>query len=332
MKNQKTKTWTRSQSQAEGSLWEICLFVVFFVLIFSAVARAEAKTPPPNVSVNEYGNAGKTVPSMSSDAALRLRQLRKQGYGDVWKPSAKAVISTSRTLQEEEEPSYGGAYELTLGASNKYLGLSGSARVGYSREYSFQRDDGTDGSMDNPSAVISKKFVKDEWDANPSAIWKYVDGISWSVSGALPGNAESERRTFQGSLGTSVGFAKSIRRLDLSQGFGYTRGFYEYDIRDDGTVNAPDSFKSTTSLGYNVTDKLALSLSVALSHAINYQGTGKTAEMSSLSLDYAFNKHVQTSLGVATERGTMLPDGETNRVRVFDPEVASAFFDLVIGL
>ncbi|MES2963756.1 MAG: hypothetical protein V4760_07675 [Bdellovibrionota bacterium] len=179
---------------------------------------------------------------------------------------------------------------------------------------------------------ISKKFTDDPWAETHSPIWKVLDAITWSVSGALPGSREMELRKFQGSLGTSVRFAKSIRKLDLSQAFGYTRGFYEYDIRDDGTVNTPEQYKSTTELGYNVTDKLALSLSVALTQGVNFQGTARGSESSAISVDYTFTDHVSSSLGVSTDRGTMLPDGESNRVRLFDAEVAQAFFDIVIGI
>ena len=165
-----------------------------------------------------------------------------------------------------------------------------------------------------------------------SAVWKYLDAISVSVGGGLPGNRESERKAFQGSIGPTVSFLSTVRRFQIKQAFGYTRAFYEYDIRNDGTVNSPDQYKSTTEIGLSVTEKFSLGVSVALAHAVNFQGTGKTTESSAISADYAFSQNVQTSLGVGTERGTMLPDGQSNRVRVFDPEVATAFFDLVIGI
>lgn len=305
---EKQKTWPKSQTHTEGSLWEICLFAVFFIVIFSAVSRANAaQTPAPSTSV--------------SSTATVSKKLVADANAVVMKPSARLAISTSRPIQEDEPESYSGSYDLTLALANFVPNWSASTRIVYSREYSYQKDDGTDGAFENPSASISRKFVFD----------RGIDALTWRVSGSLPANREATRRHFMGSLGTSVTVAKTIRRLGLTQTLGYTRGFYEYDIRADGTVNSPDSYRSTTELSLDVTDKLSISAAVALTHAINYQGNGKTAEASSVSVDYSFTKNLATSLGLATDRSTLESDGQSNTVKLVDPDVAQAFFDLVLS-
>ncbi|MEK7354968.1 MAG: hypothetical protein AAB250_00865, partial [Bdellovibrionota bacterium] len=226
MKIEKSKTWARSQSQTEGSLWEICLFAIFFVVIFSAVARADAsQTPPKSAAVS----AASSMTTKIAEPAPKM------------KPSAKLIIETTRTLQEDEPASYSGSYDLNLALINFMPNWSASTRIVYSREYSYEKDDGTDGGFENPAFGVARKWK----------IENGIDGLTWRLSGSLPGNREAERRTFLGSLGTNVSMTKAIRRFDLSQTVGYTRGFYEYDIRADGTVNSPDSFKSTTELALN---------------------------------------------------------------------------------
>ena len=118
----------------------------------------------------------------------------------------------------------------------------------------------------------------------------------------------------------------------LKEGFGYSHGFYEYDIRDDGTVNSPEQFMSTTEASLKLTEKLALSASLGLVDAISFQGVSKVSQTSGFSIDYTINDHIATSLGVSTDRPTQLPDGQSDRVQFLDPTVAQAFLDIVIGL
>ena len=305
----KFKESDSSSGPTDGSLWELCLFAIFFVIVFSAVARADIEPSVPATPI------ATTIGAPLAPAKSPTRR---------FKPSMALVIETTRNLQEDDAVSYAGSYDLTLGLANIYKGWGVVAHEVYAREYSYQNDDGADGAFANPDFAIGKTLKSGEGLASDS----FLKAFGFGFSGSLPGSREAQKRTFRGSTGVYVKAEKSIRRLDLAQKFSYSRLYYEYDIRDDGTVNSPDSFKSSTGLSYNVTDKLALSLSLVLGYAINFQGTSTGSQISQLSIDYAFTDAIGTSLGVASEKGTQTPDGQGNRIDLYAPEVAQAFFDL----
>jgi hypothetical protein len=241
--------------------------------------------------------------------------------------TAKLIVQTAGSLDPSEPTSYSGWYSVGLGATHKPSKVSANLRLGYSREYSYQRDDGTDGAFDNPTGTIAKRYVNGE-DFNSSLI----DSVSIGLTGALPGNREAQKQTFRGSLGPSLMIGKAVGRLNLSQVLAYTRRFYEFDIRDDGAVNSPDALRATSSLSVDVNDKASFSVSVGLTYLRSFQGIARTTESSALAVDYVLSKAVSLSAGFATDRGTLETDGQTNTVKVFDPNRAQAFVELAFVL
>ena len=197
---------------------------------------------------------------------------------------------------------------------------------GYGREYSFELEDGTDGDFVDPAYSISKTWKEGESFRSP-----VFDKIILGLSGYIGASHESARGTFVGSIGPSIKVTKDIHHLSLAQKFGYSRRFYNYDIRNDGTINALNAVSSTTDISYNLTESLALSLETVLGYAVNIQGTGETKETTGISIDWTISKALSTSLGVQTKRGTISDDGTYNSVRFVDAAVAQGFFDLILN-
>lgn len=279
-----SKNGTSGTSRNEGRIWELWLFAILFVLIFSAIARAEV--------------------------------------------GGNLLVETTRTLRQEgEADSYGGWYRLTLGTTHRPTQITASTVWGYSREYSYERDDGTDGSFDNPVFALSRSF-KAGTDFSSTAI----DSVSLGIRGSLPANREARQQTLLGTFGPSVAVSKKISRVSLNQEFGYSRRFYEYDIRDDGTVNSPDSFRSTSGVELAVTDAFSLASSLAYTYAISFQGVGRASSLFATSVNYAVMEKASLSVGFGTEKGTLEADGQTNRIKFFDPDSSQAFVDFVISI
>ena len=136
------------------------------------------------------------------------------------------------------------------------------------------------------------------------------------------------RQSFQGSVGPSVNFDKHVWRFNLTQGFGYSRGFYEYDMDDAGIINSPDVFKSMSLVSTSITDSLAWTNSFLYAYAIDFRKVGKATQIFTSSVDCYWTSRFSTSLGVMTNRGTLDADGRTNRILIFDQNSSVAFLDL----
>jgi hypothetical protein len=361
-----TKIYQReSQDQSEGSFWELCLFAIFFVVVFTVVARAahaapvaktsaahaplakvaaapvdsaSASSEPKKAAVGQQTTKSKTatpihlqtlpsaipsaaVPDANVAAALPEPSTKKRF---AW--TSSLILDTSASLNREEATSYSGEYLMKTGVTDQKSNIAALLKFGYDREYSFDLDDGTDGDFVDPSVAVTKT-----WKNGVEFVSPVFDTIVVGISSTGGASHASARRTFVASVGPSIGATKKIHKLTIGQKFGYQRRFYNYDIRDDGTVNAPDSFSSTTDLSFDITPSLALSAETLLAYAINYQGTGETTEWSSFSIDYTISDLLGASLGVATKRGTSSPDGTYNEVKFYDGSVAQGFFDLILN-
>jgi len=366
-----TKIYNREpQEQSEGGIWELCVFAIFFVVVFTVLARTAHAEPltkvkpasktaqlakkraavasnDPNLSQTTSANSEsaeakapvnqaltpvhlQTMPSAIPSGAVSPANIsatlpeKETSKRVVW--SSSLTIDTSGTLNADDARSYSGEYLLKTGLSDKKTGIAGLLKLGYDREYSFEQDDGHDGDLVDPSVAVTKTWTEGKDFRSP-----VFDTIVAGVSGVAGASRESARRTLVAAVGPKLGVTKKIHRLNLGETFGYSRRFYNYDIRDDGTVNSPDSFSSTTDISFDITDDLSIAAETALFYAINFQGTGVTEEWSSLELDYTLSKTIGTALGVATKRGTISDDGTYNQIKFIDANVAQAYFDLILN-
>ncbi len=290
------------------------LFVAF-VLLFALISNLIASTASAQAAA--LANDPATLAASASDSANQ----------SPFAFSGQLLFETTRTADEADPISYTGWYQATASATHKKSAITGTTRLGYSREYSYERDDGSVGSFDNPGLSLAKSFRNGkEFESS------ILDSVSVAVSGAIGANDESRRRTFLWSNGVSITGAKTIGKFNLRQSFGYTHSFFEYDIRDNGVVNSPDSVRSTSMAFYSLNDRVSFGASFAYAYAISFQGVGRATTIAQASADYSFTDKISASVGVASERGTLEPDGQTNRVRFYAPEAAQYFVDLIISL
>lgn len=243
-----------------------------------------------------------------------------------WRFRKDLTISTGRTLSLNDNPAYSGSYSLALAATDVKKSITYSANFAYSQEYTYPRDDGTNGDFERPSVKVSKslKLAKDYG-------WKILDTFSYGLSASFPLGAESKRQTFRGSLSPSVAAAKSLGKFSVSQSLSYSRRFYEYDIRLNGVVNSPNSISSSTGLGFDLSEKWSIETSFVYSYGVSYQNVGRSTNSITFSTSYKASDLISLSTGVTTDRGTLEPDGVTNKIRFFDSEKAQGFFDITFS-
>ncbi len=321
-RNERANSVSNSHSSADSALdtlSTVSLFILFVVSVsllsffISSVllpARASAQT-------SALANDPATLAAAAEDKATPRTYIF----------NGQLVLETARTADEAEAASYSGWYMATASATHKKLGMTATARLGYSQEYSYRRDDGTNGSFDNPSLSVAKSFLNGRDYEN-----SWIDSVSVSASGSVGANNESARRTLLWTNGLTVTGAKNLGRFNLRQAFGYTHSFFEYDIRDNGVVNSPSSFRTLTTLYYDINDRLSVGASFTYAYAISFQNVGRGTQFTSATLDYMITPKISASIGVASERSTIEPDGQSDRIRFYAPESAQYFADLILIL
>lgn len=265
--------------------------------------------------------------ALANDPAMLAASADESGSAKAFAYSGQLLFETARTADEAAPESFTGWYQLTASATHKKTSLTGTLRAGYVREYSYQRDDGDDGAFDNPTLSVAKSYLN-ERDFNLS----WVDSVSISVNGAIGANRESARRRLLWANGLAVTGTKSLGRFTVRQSFGYTHSFFDYDVRDDGTVNSPDSLKSVTLLVYEFTPKLSISGMFTYGLAQSFRGVSRGSQLSAAEFSYSLTDKISMGLGVASERSTLEPDGQTDRIRFYAPQAAQYYFDLVVLL
>lgn len=303
----KTTTWVDTLTTI--SLFILFVFsVAFIAIIYTSTAKAQSA-------------ALANDPATLATAAEESNNPKRFAY------SGQFIVETTRSADEAHPASYTGWYLLSGSATHKATAITGTLRTAYGREYTYQRDDNTNGAFDNPIATVSKSFLNDR-DFKSGL----VDSVSVSLNGAIGANPESARRKFLWSNGLAVTLGKAMGGFTLRQSFGYTHSFYEYDIRNDGTVNSPDSVKSATSLFYDVTPKFSFGGVFSYGVAKSFQGVNRAGQQTQFTMDYSITNKIVASLGVASDRSTIEPDGQSDHIRFYAPEAAQYFVDLLILL
>jgi hypothetical protein len=241
--------------------------------------------------------------------------------------SGHLVFDTARSLDPSVATSWSGQYTATLGFKHARTGITAEAEVSYAREYSYQRDDGMDGDLHHALLLVGKN-----WESGKDFDTKMIDHVGVNFSGLLPVNREMQRRTFRGSAGPGVGVDKAFGRFTLAQAVGYRRASYEYDIRDDGTVNIPDVVKLKSDLSFAFNDQWSFGIDYVYTYAVSFQGVARGADTIVYELDYQPWKTLGFALGLLSDRATTLdPDGQSSQASLYSQEGASGYFDLILS-
>lgn len=307
------------ESSSAGNLQQALSTAFLFLFFVAAVTFLSAILAP---------QAKSQTAALANDPATLAASALESNSGRPFVYSGQIVFETLRSADEASPVSYQGWYMATGSATHKKSTITGTARVSYSREYSYDQDDGTKGSFDNPRLSISKSFISGR---DFEASW--IDSVSVSTSASIGAdNLLSKRRHFLWSNGLAVTGSKSLGRFFLQQSFGYTHSFYEYDMSGAGEVNAPNAVRSASAVYYSLSDHFSLGASLVYGYAVSFQDVGRGSQIASLSADYSVSDKVALSVGVSTERGTLEPDGQADRIRFYAPETAQYFFDVIFIL
>ena len=291
----------------EGSIWEVLLFAILFVLAFSAIARADG------------GGLGS---SMATTVALPA--------ASAFTYIAEVDWTTSRKLldNETDKPGYSGAYDNTLIITHKDTGISFMAEVEYDQEYTYQRDDGSTGSFTNPFFQLSKV-----WKNKKDFLSPVFDTISVSIHGVLPGNELAYEKTFMGGVGPGMKIAKKIGRFSLSESVSYSRNFFEYEtaVGDAGAVNSPDSYLSISNISYSISNKWTWCNLLIYGYKVPYYGNGTGVQDYQSTIGYKISSNYSLAIGIDTSRGTSADD-QQEQVRLYDENSTQAIVTLSVAI
>lgn len=284
------------------------------------------------VSTCLFGLNAQTVLAQSSLAndPARLASEAISEAGGVSKPvvmSGQLILGATRTADEAQPISYAGSYMGVLSAVHPGSRIAGTLRVAYSQEYTYADKNNSTGTFENPSLSLSRSWAQGKHFES-----SVLDSLSLTFSGVVGANDESARRNFLWSNGLSLTATKTLGRWTAQQSIGYSRGFYEYETRRNGVINSPDTFKGISTLIFGLSDRVSVGATYSYAYSVSFQGVGRVATIADTSVEYALSDRLAASVGVSVERGTLEPDGQSNRIRFFAPEAAQYVAQLTLLL
>lgn len=236
---------------------------------------------------------------------------------------ASLVIGTNQANTKVGKQNYYGSYTLAPSISHAKTNTSLSANLTYDRQYKYELDDRTDGDWRIGLVTLSKKIP----------LTGIVDSITISPRVVIGMGNAAKRWSYQGGFGSSLTASKKLALVTVSQSVGYTYNFYEYDIRDDGTVNSPHRLDETTSVALNPNDWLELQASFGLTYLRSFQGVNRTFSTTAFGASVALAKNVSVGIGAINFlRNTLEPSGLGNKVKLWDSNDAIAFIELGLSI
>ncbi len=297
----------RDNGQGEGNIWALLLVAILLGLVLLTATRANAQAAASN--------------KLATTIARPATEEKK------FKNMNEILVQTFSSLNEEHNGAMSGRYKLATYFGYVPWSMNLVGEFAYNREYTYQRADGTDGYWENPVLAVTKVFASGkDFDT------KIIDRMVLSAAGSMPANRDARQKTFLGSTGAAVRVTKTLGPVFVLQRLGYTRGYYEYELMDSGTVNSPDTFKYTSELTLKFSKYFAITGGFVYLHAISYQGVAKGSQWSGYSLDAMPLENLRVSLGVETDRPTMLPDGSGDQLMVFDKRASRVFLEMFLTI
>ena len=303
------KNTVAAKRTVEGSLWELILFALGFIAVFSLLSRANAQTSQTPATGTQAAGVGAPVGNTLRTTVPKPKKPTTEFGADF-------SIETYRTVGEE--PTNSGSYVLAPSVKYNPADITFVGKFSYSREYNDGRDEDEQeaarGDWDNAELSLMKAWKL----KNP-----ILDSVSGGLVGVVPLSRDSGRRSLMGATGPAVNLKKKIGPVSISQVFGYMYGVYEYQTRQDGTVNTPDAWRAQTNIKIDLLESLKLDLLTKYTYGIPYYGDSRGAELSWAFLDLAVTEVLSIQSGFVTERATKDQDGD--RIKFWDPNTSAAF-------
>lgn len=336
------RRWQQRPDTEEGSRWELILFALFFVTVVFMVgtyaradisnARGPAFASHHRSAISSLSSApaaadGATTTNLENRLQTRFHRTKKIERTRAFELGGALILEGSRTLDSDSETNYVGNVQLQPSVVYTPWSLSANLQLIYNREFVYERDDGTNGDIDD----IRYGFRK-TWRRQRDFSISFVDEAFVGLGGFLPASRMSKKRGFSGSIGPRFGAVKKLDRFTLAGSFIYTRSEYSEDIDASGRTNNADAYTSVLSVALAITDRLSLTGAVDYTYLVDHQGVDTGAERAVVGIGYKWFENLTTIAGVATSRATVDSTGQTELFKFYDKESALAYFDLVVSI
>jgi hypothetical protein len=244
--------------------------------------------------------------------------------------SAVILVDTSTTLapgsagsaSSGEDYAQSGTYRVDLGAKLPW-DLSASARISYSQEYSYVRDDGRAGDFDDSILGLSRKIAEPAKDFT----------ISTALSLVLPTSRETQLSGLKSAAGIGIPLAYKWKKFDIGITPKFSQNFHDVEVQPNGKLNTAYSFSILNVLAYNFTDKLNASIIYAPSHGYTYQGTTRDKYSLVYEVAYGWTDKFSTAVGLANVNASALyRTGLDSNYTLYDGAQTIGYFDLILSL
>lgn len=199
-----------------------------------------------------------------------------------------------------------GLYDNQEGKREKSLDLE--AGLSYQFQNQLKLSAAVSGSLDqndyenNDMAKAALRLSKGSYEIFSSLNHQKALSLTPSLGLSLPISKTQRNQSFQAGLSTAItlGLHEGLLpsdRLGLSFSLSATRNFFTYETTSDGRSNAITSSAQAMNLGYDLTQKLGLSLSLNHYNSWTAQGTAGESYSHSQELGYKFNSSLTAALG-----------------------------------
>lgn len=351
------RRWQQPPQEGEGSRWELILFGLFFVTVVFVVgtyARADVRPADrysnmPTAKSYAASTAPQTLgsriafhpvatgsPASAADGAtttnfenrLQTRGLRtKKKASRTFEFAGQLTLEATRTLDPDTETNSVGNIQVQPTVIYTPWNFSANLQFIYNREFVYERDDGTNGDIDDVRYGFRKT-----WRRGRDFQTNSIDEAFVGLGGFLPASRMSKKRGFNGSIGPRFGLMKKLGRFTFASSLLYTRSGYNEDIDADGRTHVADAYTSVLNIAFAITDRLSLTGAVDYTYFVDYQSVDSGAERAVVGLGYKWLENFTTVAGVATSRATIDSTGQTELFKFYDKESALAYFDLVVSI
>jgi hypothetical protein len=273
----KSKRQTIEQSPADqerGSLWELLLFAVLFVVVFSAVARAEdVGAPAPAVSASRA-----TLVAKDPDQRFKMVTTLEQ-YDSLY------VTGTGEDINRAElgvRPSYTFNKAFTVGLLLEGIQDEKPQEFDFGRTY-------LSGSYSKGIDLFAKRV-------------KFKPGLTLG----FPLSRETKAASMKLVTFLSGKFAANPdyllwKKMSLDGSLSIGKYFHDYTTTGSGEVNTEYVSLQSFTIGWNLTAPLSVSLEVLHYDALSYQSSHADYLGHREEIDFAMNN--QVSIGVGHQWG-----------------------------
>lgn len=283
----------------------LTLLILLFVTLFFINCFANNKTKS-----NYLGSVGKSSKKLSSKKNMK----EKKFYNTF-------EINTYSTLSEHQNKEILGNYSLSTRWQPNKIFFS-QVSLQYSYQYQHVSPEGRKGYWNSIYWEIgSDKNFKNNLENN------VVDSRTIKLKGLIPLGYKDQLDSFITSIGTSISISKRFKKFIFIPSIGYNYSFFRYDQARDGSYNNPHTFQVASSGIFSLTDKWKLNVFISFSHVINYMNNRNNFNSSGISTSYMLAKNMQMDLGLQTKRNTLLNNGSTEMIHLYDQNAAIGYFN-----